>query len=202
MENQKILSKTINLQKTTFTNTMAIISTMQKHGEDLLKTTLTQSSWLPENSKDACLYWADCYSKHLENIQSVVDQGFAAIELLSSPGTNGEKDESQQAIITTEKVPAPRPAKKSPRVKKKTVSAKKTLITKTSPSKEAVVQNASVEKSVPQSAPDIKPVAHEKLEEKKSAEAKATTSTQQPLFTRQPAAPPALKDKESAKKPQ
>ena len=118
MENQKILSRTIELQKTTFTNTMAIISTMQQHGEDLLKTTLTQSPWLPGSSKDACLYWADCYSKYLENIKAVVDQGFAAIELLSSPDTNPGKDGSQQAI-TTERVPAPRPAKKkSPRQKK------------------------------------------------------------------------------------
>jgi hypothetical protein len=180
MENQKILSRTIGLQKTTFTNTMAIISTMQQHGEDLLKTALTQSSWLPGSSKDACLYWTDCYSKYLENIKAVVDQGFAAIELLSSPDTNPKKGGSQQAI-TTERVPAPRPAKKNPCVRKKSVSAKKTVIGKTSPSKEAV--------------------AHEKLEEKKSEEAKATTSTPQPLVTRQPTAPPALEDKESAKKP-
>ena len=198
MENQKILSRTIGLQKTTFTNTMAIISTMQQYGEDLLKTTLTQSSWLPGSSKDACLYWADCYSKYLENIKSVVDQGFAAMELLSSPDTNPGKDESQQAI-TTKRVPVPRPAKKSPSVRKKSVSAKKTVVAQTSPSRDAVAQNVSVEKSVPQSAPDKTPVAHEKLEEERSKEAKATTSIPQPLVTRQPTPPPALEDKESAK---
>jgi hypothetical protein len=200
MENQKILARTIGLQKTTFTNTMAIISTMQQYGEDLLKTTLKQSSWLPGSSKDACLYWADCSSKYLENIKAVVDQGFTAIESLASPDTKPGKDESQQTV-TPKRTPVPRQAKKSPSVKKKSVSTKKTEIAKTVPSKEAVAQKVSVEKSVPQSVPDKKPVALEKLEEKKSDEAKATTSIPQPLVTGQPTAPPALEDKESAKKP-
>lgn len=179
---------------------MAIISTMQQHGEDLLKTTLQQSSWLPGSSKDACLYWADCYAKYLENITAVVDQGFTAIESLASPDTKPGKDGSQQAK-TTERVPVPRPAKKNPSVRKKSVSAKKTVVAQTLPKKEAVVHKASVEKSVPQSAPDKKPVALLKLEEKKAEEAKATTSIPQPLVTRQPTAAPTLENKEGAKKP-
>jgi hypothetical protein len=167
MENQEIFSRILGMQNTTVANTMAIICTMQQHGEDLLKTTLTQSSWLPRNSKDACLYWVDCYSKYLQNMKSVVDQGVAAIELLSSSDTKPGEVESQQAI-TTERVTVLRPTKKSPGIRKKSVSAKKTVVTPG------------------------------KLEEKKSKEAKVTAFIPQSSVSRQLTAPPALEDKESA----
>jgi len=190
MENKKMLSKTIGLQKTAFTNTLAIISSMQQHGEDLLKTTLEQSPWLPESSKDACLYWADCYSKYLENFKSVADQGFAAIELISLPGTKPEENEPLQTV-TKERVPAPRPAKKSPTVRKKTVSAKKAVGAKTLPGKKAVARNI----------PAQKPVPREKLEVKKPEEIKPATYIPKPSVTSQSTASSASGEKESAGNP-
>jgi hypothetical protein len=194
MKNQTMLSKTIGLQKTAFTNTLAIISTMQQHGEDLLKTTLEQSPWLPGSSKSACLYWADFYSKYLENLKSVADQGFAVIERVSLPSTKPEENEPQQ-IKNTERVPVPRPAKESPAVRKKTVSAKKNVDAKTLPDKKAVARNVPAEK----------PVSREKLEVKKevkkSEEVKPATSIPKPSVVSEPIAPPALGAKESAQKP-
>ena len=172
-----MLSKTIGLQKTAFTNTLAIISTMQQHGEYLLKTTLEQSPWLPGSSKDACLYWADFYSEYLENLKSVADQGFAAIERVSLPSTKPEENKPQQAK-TTERVSAPHPAKKI-------------VEAKTLPGKRAVARNEPAEK----------PVVREKLEVKKSEDVKAVTSIPKPSVPSEPTAPPVLGDKESAKKP-
>jgi hypothetical protein len=229
MESHNMLSKTIGLHKTAFANTLEVFSTMQQHGEDLLKTTLEQSPWLSRSSKNACLSCVDFYSKYLENLKSVADQGFAEIERISSPGLKPEKKESQQTK-TTERIRAPRPAKKSPAVRKETVSTKKTEVANTLPDKKPVTQNVSTEKLVTQSPPteklvtqsppteklvtqsppteklvtqsppSEKLVTHEKPEVKKSAEVKAETSIPKPFVASQPTADPALGNKESASK--
>ncbi|MFT5727118.1 MAG: hypothetical protein ACI8PB_001250 [Desulforhopalus sp.] len=189
MKNQTMLSKTIGMQKAVFTNSLAIFSTMQQHGEDLLKTTLEQSPWLLGSSKDACFYWADFSSKYLENLKSVADQGFAAIEQVSSPSTKPEENEPQQTKKTA-RVPAPRPAKKSPAARKKTVGVKKTVDAKMLPGTKAVAQNVSADN----------PVAREKNEVKKPEEVKAATSMPKPSVISEPIAPPVLEGRESVKK--
>jgi hypothetical protein len=194
MKNQTMLSKTIGMQKAVFADSLAIFSTMQQHGEDLLKTTLEQSPLLPGSSKSAYLYWADFYSEYLENLKSVADQGFAAIERVSLPSTKPEENKPQLAK-NTKRVPAPRPAKASPVVRKKTVAVKKTVDAKMLPGKKALAQNVSAEN----------PVAREKLEVKKevkkSEEVKPATSIPKPSVVSEPIAPPVLGAKESAQKP-
>jgi hypothetical protein len=156
MNNQTIISKSLGLNKTTFTNTLAILSTVQQQGESLLKTTLEQNPWLPGSSKDACLYWADCYSKYLKNLKSMTDQGCAEIERISLPGLKPAENESRQTIAT-ERIPTPLPAKKSPDVREKKVSAKETLVAKMLPEKMPVTQNEPTEKAVPLNASTGKP---------------------------------------------
>lgn len=188
MKNQTILIKAIGMQKALFTDSLAIFSTMQQHGEDLLKTTLEQSPWLPGNSKSAYIYWADFYSGYLENLKSLADQGFAAIERVSLQSTKPEENKPQQAK-NTKRVPAPRPAKASPAVRKKTVAVKKNVDAKKLPGKKVVAQNVSAKN----------PVVREKLEVKKTEDVKAATSMPKPSVMREPIAPPVLGDKESAK---
>jgi hypothetical protein len=189
MENQNMLSKTIGLQKTAFTNTLDVFSTMQQNGEDLLKTTLEQNPWLFRSSKNVCFSCVDFYSKYFENLKSVADQGFADIERIASTGSKPEKKESQQTKIT-EPILGTRPVKKSPVVREETVSTKKTMIANTLPDKKPVTQNVSTEK----------PVTHEKPEVKKSAEVKVETSIPKPIVASQPTADPALGNRESASK--
>lgn len=199
MENQTMLSKTIGLHRTAFANTFAIFSTMQQNGEDILKTTLEQSPWLPNSSKSACLYCVDFYSKYLENLKSLADQGFAEIERISSPGSKPEKEGSQQTVAT-EQISAPRSAKKSPTVSKKKVSAKKTVVANTLPGKKPVTWNQPTEKTVIQNAPTEKTVIHDKPEVKKAEEVKATASIPKPSVPSQPSTEPALGNTEPARK--
>ena len=100
MDNQTMFAKTIGLQKTAFNNTLTIFSTLQHHGEDLLKMTLEKNPWLPKSSKNACLYWSDFYSKYLENLRSVANQGFAEIERISSPDLKPMNQELPSAVTT------------------------------------------------------------------------------------------------------
>jgi outer membrane biosynthesis protein TonB len=165
MINQTIISKSLGLNKTAFTNTMTILSTMQQHGESLLKTTLEQSPWLPGSSKDACLYWADFYSKYFNNLKSMADQSFAEIERISLPLLKLAENASPQTIAT-EKIPTSLPAKKSPDVREKKVSAKETLVAKTLPEKKPVAQNPPPEKPVPQTASAEKPTPQNASAEK------------------------------------
>jgi len=165
MNNQTIISKSLGLNKTTFTNTLAILSTMQQHGESLLKTTLEQNPWLPGSSKDACLYWADFYSKYLKNLKSMADQGFAEIERISLPLLKLAENASPQTIVT-EIIPTPLPAKKSPDVREKKVSAKETLVAKTLPEKKLVTQNAPPEKPASQNTSAEKPASQNVSAEK------------------------------------
>lgn len=189
MKNQTMLSKTIGMQKAVFADSLTIFSTMQQHGEDLLKTTLEQSPWLPGSSKSTCLYWADFYSKYLENLKSVADQGFAAIERVSLPSTKPEENKPQQTKNTA-RVPAPRPAKKSPAVRKKTAGVKKTVNAKILPGIKAVAQNVSAEN----------PVVREKNEVKKPEEVKVATSMPKPSVISEPIVAPVLEGRESVKK--
>jgi hypothetical protein len=156
MNNQTIISKSLGLNKTTFTNTLAILSTVQQQGESLLKTTLEQNPWLPGSSKDACFYWADIYSEYLKNLKSMANQGFAEIERISLSGLKLVENESGQTIAT-EIVPTSLPAKKSPDDKEKKVSAKETLDAKMLPEKMPVTQNEPTEKPAPLNASTGKP---------------------------------------------
>lgn len=151
MNNQTIISKSLGLNKASFTNTLAILSSVQQHGESLLKTTLDQNPWLPGSSKDACLYWAGFYSDYLKNLKSMADQGFAEIERISLSGLKPAENDSGQTIAT-EIIPTPLPAKKSPDDKEKKVSEKETLVAKKLPEKMPVTENAPTEKPAPKSA--------------------------------------------------
>ncbi len=210
MENQNMLLKTIGMQKTVFTNTLTFFSTMHQHGESLLKTTLEQNPWLPKGSKNACFYWADIYSKYLENLNYVASQGFAEIEKFSSPGSKPEKNEAQKKP-TTERNAAPRPAKKSSAVGEKTVSAKKNEATNTSPGKKQVAQNAPTDKPVTLKTTSEKLIIHEKPEVKRPEQVKIEASATKPFESSQPitkpsdssqpTADPASGNKESTRKP-
>lgn len=148
MKNQTMITKTIGLQKTAFVTTISIISTMQQHGEDLLKTSLEQNPWLPGSSKRACLNMTNCYSKYWENFKSVTDQSFEAMEKVSST-------DRQTGIKTTEQTSAPSPAQKQPTTRKKTPQVKKTVKAKSVSAKKPVTLEKPVQTKPPEQAKTI-----------------------------------------------
>jgi len=201
MDNQTMFSKTIGLQKTAFNNTLAIFSTLQQHGEDFLKITLDESPWLPKSSKNACLYWADIYSKYLNNLRSVANQGFAEIERISSPGSK-TKTKELPPEVTTEQVASPRSARKSTTVKEKTGNEKKTEATETSTGKLSATPEKPVEKRIPTKTPPEKSLTADKPQESKPDEVQAATPEPKPsVISQSPGAALAPEEKQSPKKP-
>ena len=180
-----MLSSTIGLHKTALNNTLSFFATMHQQGENLLKTTLKQNPWLPESSKDACFYWSDIYSKYLENLKIAANQSFTEIEKLSSPSSKQEKNVSPQEKTTTPK-PPPRSVNKSQMAEEKTVSPKRTKITKTTSAKKPVAQNLSTEKPITPNIDAKKLITHENPAVKKTEEGKAEASLLAPSATSQP----------------
>jgi hypothetical protein len=173
---------------------------MQQQGEDLLKISLEKSPWLPKSSKNACLYWADIYSKYLDNVRSVANQGFSEIERISSPSSkSGNKEFAPEA--TTKQTPTPRQTKKSPAVKEKTGNAEKIMAVNTPPAQKSVTKVTPTKKPITQSTQAEKLLTHDKPKEKKPDEVKAATPNPKPSVTSQLSTGPAPDNKESAKKP-
>jgi hypothetical protein len=109
MDNQKMLSQTIQFQRTAWQNSMAIFSAVQQHGEELLKTTIQQSPWLPGSSKKACLLWADIWTKNLAGMTELVEQNLANMERLSSTAGQTIKKEKPLKRATAKPQPSPQP---------------------------------------------------------------------------------------------
>jgi len=147
MKNQTMLAKTIGLQKTALETTIEIISAIQQNGEDLLKTSLEETPWLPGSSKRACLDLTKFYSQYWESVKSATDQGFGIIEKISSPDRKKVAKEPTQTK-TGERVSGSRPAKKSPVVRKKTTQPQKTVRVKPICEENPVDKNVQVEKQV------------------------------------------------------
>ena len=167
MDNQTMLSQTIHFQRTAWQNSMAIISAVQEHGEKLLKTTLQQSPWMPGNSKKACLYWVDIWTKNLAGMTDLVDQNLAEIERLSSTGDQAtKKEQPQKKASAKSKEPAqPAATAKKPISKKKTAAAKPhAAVKQMPPTKPAVelspkpaAEHAAAVKETPHKAPAPEP---------------------------------------------
>ncbi len=195
MKNQTMFTKNIELQKTAFVTTISIISTMQQHGEDLLKTSLEQNPWLPESSKRACLNMTNSYSKYWENFKSATHQSIEAMEKISSPNRKTEVKESKQTK-TTEQASSPRPEKKGSTVRKKTIRVKKTVKASPLPKKEPIIESVATAKQVPLEKP-----VEKKSEQAKPIQVKAETPILKTSSTSQQKTVPAVDHKKSKEKP-
>lgn len=192
MKNQTMIAKTIGLQKTTFVATISIISTMQQHGEDLLKTSLGQTPWLSGSSKRACLDMTNFYSKYWDNFKSVTDQSFEALEKISSPERKNETKEAK----ATEQTSISSPAQKKPTARKKTPQVKKIVKAKASPKNKSVAESVPTEKPVTLE----KPVQPKPPEQAKAIEVKAERPILKASRPSQQKTPPAIGDKKPTAK--
>jgi hypothetical protein len=116
MQNQEMLSKAIRYQKAASDNAFNIISAIQKSGEQMLKTTLDQYSWIPEKGKKDYLSWSQNYLQITEKMKAYIDKGYEEAERLF---VQLEKDqpimkvqEQKEAPVQQRKTPTPAEAPK------------------------------------------------------------------------------------------
>jgi hypothetical protein len=124
MDNKALYSKTVRYQRVAVKNTFSLLSTLQDHGERLLKKSLEQNPWLPEKSKKACACLADTCFNSSKLLEKIVDRNFSDIEKLYRTGDKPQKKQTQP-----KKTEASKPARteeKSSEVRTKTASPVKT----------------------------------------------------------------------------
>jgi hypothetical protein len=117
MQNQEMLSKAIRYQKAASDNAFNIISAIQKSGEQMLKTTLDQYSWIPEKGKKDYLSWSQNYLQITEKMKAYIDKGYEEAERLFvlpdkkvQPAMNVQ--EQKEAPVPQKKTPTPAEAPK------------------------------------------------------------------------------------------
>lgn len=82
MQQRETLSKAIRYQKTASDNAFSIISILQNSGEQMLKTTLDQCTWIPEKGRKDYLTWSRNYLQMTEKMKSYIDKGYEEAERL------------------------------------------------------------------------------------------------------------------------
>jgi len=157
VDNLKMLNQTIKFQRTALQNSLALVYTVQQHGQKFLESTLDQSPWIPGDSKKVCLFWADFYTKNLTGVTDLVDQNLAKLERMATREKEAKKAQEKPSA------PMQRPEPPEP-----SATAKKT----------APEEKAAAEKTqVPEKEPSTKP-AEEKTVTVKASELKALVADQ------------------------
>ncbi len=106
MQQRETLSKAIRYQKAASDNAFSIISIFQTSGEQMLKTTLDQCSWIPEKGKNDYLSWSQNYVQMTEKMKSYIDKGYEEAERLF---VRAEKTapEQNETSVQLKNVPTP-----------------------------------------------------------------------------------------------
>lgn len=159
MDNLKMLCQTIRFQRAALQNSLALVYAVQQHGQKFLKSTLDQSPWIPGDSKKACLFWADFYTKNLTGVTDLVDQNLAKLERMAT--VNREKEAKKAQEKPSAPMQPPEPPQPS------------TTAEKTAPEEKTAVETAQV----PEKEPPTKPV-EEQTGTVKATELKAPVADQ------------------------
>lgn len=123
MYDRQLYAKVVRFQRTAVDNTFAILTSLQGYGEKLLKKSLEQNPWLPENSKSTCVGLSDTCMHGSNTLRKFIDQGFDEMErLVASTATTKESERPAK------NVPSSRPAAAAagkPTSRKKSASPQK-----------------------------------------------------------------------------
>lgn len=161
MDNQTMMLKAIDFQKTVIGCGLSIVAGMQKSAEVLLRTGLEQSPWLPAVSKTACLYAAECSSKYLGNLQLMTEQGFSEMER-SSVFRAQPKLKMPQQKQAKAKTSKPAAAPKRPSVTRKKAATGKRKVAQIAAAKTQPVKTEAVKTPPAKTQPAQQLISHEK----------------------------------------
>ncbi len=145
MKYQNMFSRSIGFQKTAIAGTLGVISSLQHHGEALLKTTLEQNPWISESNRKACCDWTEVCVKNFESMKDLVDQGLAEMDRIFTPSPKQDKEVQQQTATKAQR-PDPLPAKKTSSARR-TAPIKKTALQEKPDEKKAAPNKSTALKS-------------------------------------------------------
>jgi len=94
MDSSKIAKQMIDFQKTMFDNTYNAMVLVQEQTERMANTLLDQSTWMPEEGKNAVRGWVDAFKKGREDFKKGVDDNFKRVEDFFSAFEKEKKPEA------------------------------------------------------------------------------------------------------------
>lgn len=93
MEQAQLTKKIIDFQKMSFDHWFDAVSLIQNQAENTMDAMLNQSTWIPEDGRNALRNWASLCQQERGRLKSYVEKGFSALEkvVLSTTAKPAEK---------------------------------------------------------------------------------------------------------------
>lgn len=76
MEMKKNFSEMFNYQKNFIDNAFDLMAKIQTQGEQMMKMSIDNNPWLPEESKRICSYWSETRQNFMQNYKECIDANF------------------------------------------------------------------------------------------------------------------------------
>ena len=86
MEQTGMAQQMTGFYKTAYDNSISAMNTLQEQTEKMVKLSLDQSPWLPEQSKTFVSTWVAAYKRGCDNFKTTVDAQYKKFEAMSNPG--------------------------------------------------------------------------------------------------------------------
>ena len=86
MEQTGITEQMTSFYKTAYDNSISAMNTLQEQTEKMMKLSLDQSPWLPEQSKTLVNTWVAAYKRGCDNFKTAADAQYKKFEAMSKPG--------------------------------------------------------------------------------------------------------------------
>lgn len=80
MDQNQIFKQMVDFNKAAFDNSIQAMIMVQDQTEKMVKTTLEQAAWLPEEGKKAVGDWMDACKKGSQDFKKAVDDNFKKVE--------------------------------------------------------------------------------------------------------------------------
>lgn len=80
MPYQQIAKQVVDFQKTSFTSWYDAVALMQDQATSAVDTMLDQSTWIPEEGRQAILSWVNVCQEERDRLKAYIDDGFSGIE--------------------------------------------------------------------------------------------------------------------------
>jgi len=80
MEQTQLTKKIIDFQKMSFEQWFDAVSLIQNQAEKTMDVMLDQSTWIPEDGRNALRNWTNLCQQERGRFKSYVDKGFSALE--------------------------------------------------------------------------------------------------------------------------
>ena len=76
----QIAKQVIDFQKTSFSSIFNAVATLQDQAVDAVDTVLDQTTWLPDDGRQAIRGWVDTCQEERDRFKTYVDDGFSGLQ--------------------------------------------------------------------------------------------------------------------------